>query len=140
MIQLGAMNTLSIAHAAFLDELEKIAVSSARLRIVAGERKGVRPIRVENFLKKEKDGTLYKDTGDQNKIAADVGGPVLPFLAGPYDPGEARRPKKRGEVPSKDDPDMVDLRDTRDATTITPGVGQSLNNIGATNSPSERSI
>lgn len=44
---------------AFLDELEKIAVSRQRLS-VAQARKGRRPMRVDTLLRKEKDGTLYK--------------------------------------------------------------------------------
>ena len=45
---------------AFVDELEKIAVSKHRLR-VAQSRKGRRPMRVDTLLRKEKEGTLYKN-------------------------------------------------------------------------------
>lgn len=139
MIQLGAMKPSEIAHAAFLDELEKIAVSASRLRIVASGRKGVRPISVQRFLERDKAGTLFKSTGGKSKIA-DAGAVVLPFLAGPYDPGEARRPKKRGDAPSKDDNDVVDNRDNREFTTTINGVSGSSGNVGATSSPEERSI
>lgn len=45
-----------------LDELEKIAISMRRLRLPK-TRQGKRSISVMNFLKKEKDGSLYKDAG-----------------------------------------------------------------------------
>jgi hypothetical protein len=43
--------------------LPKIAISMGRLR-VAQTRKGRRPMRVDTFLRKEKDGTLYKKAED----------------------------------------------------------------------------
>jgi hypothetical protein len=55
-------------YAAFLDELHKIAASRGRMR-VPQSRSGRRPMRVDTMLKKEKDGSLFKDT----KIAAAFG-------------------------------------------------------------------
>lgn len=46
--------------AAFLNELQKIAVSRGRMR-VPQSRKGRRPMHVDTMLKKEKDGSLYKE-------------------------------------------------------------------------------
>lgn len=77
----------------FLDELEKIAISRHRLR-VSQSRKGRRPMRVDTLLRKEKDGTLYKTAYL----------PSLSFTEKPMDLPEARRPKKKGDVPSKEDP------------------------------------
>lgn len=114
----------------FLDELEKIAVSKHRLD-VAQSRKGRRPLKVETLLRKEKDGTLYKK--------AQFYAPAQPFSAGTPDPGEARRPKKKGDVPSKDDTETVHRSDQRESAATVTGLGQPLNNIGATNTPAEHS-
>lgn len=54
--------------AAFLDELHKIAASKGRMR-VSKSRSGRRSMRVSTLLRKEKDGSLYKDT----KIASALG-------------------------------------------------------------------
>lgn len=121
--------------AAFRDELEKIAVSRSRLRLVAQNREGTRPISVSTFLKKEKDGTLYKHTGNKTKVADFTAyfGTLEPVSMGPFDPGEARKPKRKGEVPSKEDLDGngVNVRDLRESATTTSGIGESFNNIGA---------
>ena len=45
---------------AFLDELEKIAISKGRLK-VSQTRAGRRSMSVDTWLRKEKDGSLYKD-------------------------------------------------------------------------------
>lgn len=55
------MKPLEAMHGAFLDELEKIAISKGLLRIPQS-RKGRRPMHVETLLKKEKDGTLFKES------------------------------------------------------------------------------
>lgn len=62
------MELPQITSDAFHDELEKIAVSWRRL-MVARSRTGRRPMKVSTLLKKEKDGTLYKHTGNHHKIA-----------------------------------------------------------------------
>lgn len=117
-------------RSAFLDELEKIAVSRHRLS-VAQSRKGRRPMTVSTLLKKEKEGTLYKH--------AQFYAPAQPFSVGPADPAEARRPKKKGDVPSKEDGDVVQRGDQRDSVTTVHGLGQSSTNIGAVNHPAEHS-
>ncbi len=55
-------------YAAFLDELQKIAASKGRMR-VSQSRSGRRSMRVDTMLRKEKEGSLFKDT----KIAAAYG-------------------------------------------------------------------
>lgn len=110
------MDTEKIIEAACLDELEKMGAAYGRLRI-AKSRSGRRSISVSNFLKKEKDGSLYKNTGNQNKIAQ-----VEPFLAGQLTGAEARQPRKKGELPSRESqenqpvPKREDGRDN--ATTV----------------------
>ena len=47
--------------AAFADEMLKISASRKRMT-VPQSRKGRRPMRVDTMLKKEKDGSLYKQT------------------------------------------------------------------------------
>jgi hypothetical protein len=75
---------------AFLDELEKIAVSRHRMS-VAQSRKGRRPMRVDTMLRKEKEGTLYK------KHAS-----YPPFSMGPVEVGDTAAPKRMGDAPSND--------------------------------------
>lgn len=124
---------LDTQTAAFLDELEKIAVARHRLRIVAQERKGTRPISVSNFLKKEKNGDLYKTTSHlSGSVKEGWAGSSVPFSTGPSDPAEARVPKKKGDVPSEEDFDAPKREDTRESATTVTGIGQSFNNIGAT--------
>jgi hypothetical protein len=116
----------AVSRSAFLDELEKIAVSSGRLRDVTKGRSGTRSISVERLLEKDKDGTLFK------KHAEDwVSSPVEVGLGG-NDPASARKPRRKGEVPTQDDVNVVDRVDTRDNTTTTTGLGSTFNNIGAT--------
>lgn len=85
-------------------------------------------MRVETFLRKEKDGTLYKESESS---------PLVPFASGPYEAGEAKRPRKRGEVPSKEDLDAVQRGDLRENATTVTGLGQTFTNIGNTNHPAE---
>lgn len=54
-------------YGGFLDELEKIAASSARLT-VSKTRTGRRPISVENLLKKDKAGELHKKAEEEHKL------------------------------------------------------------------------
>lgn len=51
-----------VTYSAFLDELEKIGASKARLNI-SKSRTGTRPISVTNLLKKDNAGTLHKKAG-----------------------------------------------------------------------------
>jgi hypothetical protein len=143
-----------ISRTAFLDELEKIAVSRERLRLVAHDRRGTRPISVDNFLKKEKDGTLYKETGSKSKVASvtnavlaaydryfeyalqkkagDFAGTPVAVEAGTVDPNAVHRGRRKGEVPSMDDTEAVNRSDGRENATTTTGQGSTFNNIGAT--------
>lgn len=127
------VNYSEVLHIAFLDELEKIAVSSDRLRVVAQGRKGRRPISVSTFLKKDKDGTLFKHTGNHEKVAGDnLGQAGVPWEEGVADPGAATKPKKRGEVPTKEDHDAVTRMDGRGEAATVYGQGQTFTNIAAT--------
>lgn len=82
---------------AFLDELEKIAVSGKRLRI-AQSRKGRRPMRVDTLLRKEREGTLYRRTGNDHKIAQ-----IEPHVAGLVTGGEVKPIKRKGDLPSREE-------------------------------------
>ena len=75
--------------AGFLDELEKIAAAHGRLRRPK-ERRGRRPMTVTTLLRKEKDGTLYKDA---------FSSPIR--MSGADDVGAAKAPRRQGEVPTK---------------------------------------
>lgn len=63
-----------VTQAALLDELHKIAASRGRMT-VAQSRAGKRPMSVETLLRKEKDGSLFKEGMTQAEIEA---GKVLP--------------------------------------------------------------
>ncbi len=88
-------NLEDVQRVAFLDELEKIAVSKDRMQVPQA-RAGRRPLSVDTLLKKEKDGTLYKHTGDQSKIAGAVP---------PPGPNPAKGNKKKWELVSKEEGD-----------------------------------
>lgn len=135
------MDFEQISRAAFLDELEKIGVSRERLRVVAPDRRGTRPISVDNFLKKEKDGTLYRETGSKNKVASyfdyafgkqagDWAGTPVAVEMGVLDPNAARKPRRRGDVPSQDDVNAIDRTDGRENATTVHGPGQTLTGGG----------
>jgi hypothetical protein len=165
-----------ITLAGFLDELTKIAASHGRMHMTKS-RAGRRPMRVDTMLKKEKDGTLWKEGDSQGNPqdtrgsgADDPGAAKLPKRAGETptkDPNspmesklgepvrgdnnpipngeqlnfnpEAKKPRKKGDVPSMDDVNVVDRFDGRGEATTAHGLGQSSMNIGATNQPAEHS-
>lgn len=94
------MNT---ALASMCDELEKIAISQHRLRLNK-VRNGRRPLSVTNWLKKEKDGSLYKDFKLAGVLDSAYGPPASP---GPPEArvGKAATAKsKAGDSPSLDEP------------------------------------
>lgn len=68
-----------------------------------------------------------------------VRGDVSPLPVGeaPNANPEARKPRKKGDVPSLDDVNAVDRYDGRDSATTVHGLGQSSSNIGAMNHPTE---
>ncbi len=79
--------------AAFVDELEKIAASHGRMKLPK-ERKGRRPMSVTTLLRKEKDGTLFKEADAQGRPEPVRG-------AGADDPGAAPLPKRLNDVPTR---------------------------------------
>jgi hypothetical protein len=115
----------AITRAAFLDELTKIAVSRDRLNVVAQSRTGVRPISVDKLLEKDKAGTLFK------KEAEDWASPPVDVGVGVADPASARRPRRKGDVPTQDDTNKIDRSDGRENAVTTTGLGSTFNNISA---------
>ncbi len=95
------MNTML---AAMRDELEKIAVSQHRLR-GSKVRTGRRPLSVASLLRKEKDGSLYKDAG---LIDSAFGGhgysQESTASPGPQVGKPAQGKVKKNDVPSLDEP------------------------------------
>jgi len=81
---------------AFSEELLKLAAAKGKMSIPQ-TRKGRRPMKVDTMLKKEKDGSLYKYTGD--KVAA-----ATSAL------GRTKRKPKPGDAPTVSD-DMVFVGD-----------------------------
>lgn len=78
---------------AFVDELEKIATSHGRMRLPK-ERKGRRPMSVTTLLRKEKDGTLFKESDAQGRPESVRG-------AGADDPGAAALPRRLNDGPTR---------------------------------------
>lgn len=86
----------SVALTGFLDELGKIAAAHG-LTHIAKSRTGVRPISVDNLVKKHNDGSLFK-----KKHADSQGNPQDVRGSGSDDPGAARLPRRPGQVPTTD--------------------------------------
>ena len=85
-------------YAAFLDEMQKIAASRGRMRIPQS-RKGRRPMSVTTLLRKEKDGSLYKDAAPVASLyALNASGPS------PATDRPATAKRRPGDVPTLDDP------------------------------------
>jgi len=106
--------------AAFRDEFEKIAASHVRLR-GSKDRSGRRPLRVDTLLRKEKEGTLYKNTGNEQKIAQ-----LESVLAGRPSGTEATAGKKKGDLPSREEIDTPKREDGRGNAATVPGSGNFL--------------
>lgn len=113
------MDSRTRMEAAFLDELEKIAASFKQLNVPKG-RSGRRSISVENFLKKDKDGKLFR------KHAFTAG-----YEDGPHDTGAAKPPKKKGEVPSRDDTAPSSREDGRENAVNVNGPATLLSDVAA---------
>ena len=113
------------------DELLKLAAARARMT-VPQSRIGRRPMRVDTMLRKEKDGTLYKQAGAMTSTGSSDGAPgVMPFEDPTSPSGRARLKKKRGEVASMDDaPNKPDRLDGRDAAVTQTGPGVSMGSTG----------
>jgi hypothetical protein len=86
----------SVALTGFLDELGKIAAAHG-LTSISKSRTGVRPISVDNLVKKHNDGSLFK-----KKHADSQGNPQDVRGSGSDDPGAARLPRRPGQVPTTD--------------------------------------
>lgn len=110
------MDPREIMKAAFIDELEKIGASLKMLR-VPKSRGGRRSISVDKLLKKEKDGTLRKH------------GFVVGVEDGETGTGSAKPPKKRGEVPSREDTAPHTREEGRDNATNVHGPATLLSDV-----------
>ena len=111
--------------AAFADEVEKIAAALGRWS-VSKTRAGKRPLRVLTMLRKDREGSLLKHSG------------VIDVLSGAPDPGAARPPRRKGEVPSREDQEAGTRREDRRefaATILSPTAV--VGDVGA-NNPVER--
>lgn len=97
------MDMLHVIERAFLDELEKIAAVRPDIRkamSVPQARSGKRSMRVATMLKKEKEGTLWKEAGEGS-----LGNLVSTAAGEPQDSTgrPARAPRTSSEVPSRED-------------------------------------
>lgn len=122
------MDYLQAVQAAFIDELEKIAVHRA-LTTTPKHRSGRRPMRVDTLLRKEKDGTFYRKLAEK---LATSGGVLIPYAADdPQNVREraAKKPRTAQDVPSRED--------GREATSTVFGPGRFVLAPGATNYPEE---
>lgn len=92
------MNYAEVTRAAFLDELEKISSAKRKFMDALKSRVGRRPMSVSTMLKKEKAGTLFKQSEGSM-------GTIIPFsTTDPQDGAAAKAPRRQeGEVPSRED-------------------------------------
>lgn len=131
--------------AACLDELRKIAASGKipfsraltrqlQARVGKSLRAGTRPQRATTLLARHKDGTHKAKLGEYtptlgNAMTADMN--AIKELV-------AKKPRKPGDVPSREDMDGGAKRyDQRDNAATVQGPGAQLTQIGATNFPTE---
>jgi len=94
----------------------------------AKKHSGDGPTRGEMIPLEQKYGSL------QGSVYAEGPGPI----PGGETPGfaEAKKPRKKGDVPSLDDVNTVDRYDQRENATTVTGLGQHSSDIGAMNHPS----
>lgn len=131
------------AFTAFLDELEKIAAvkgvtfSRARLRQFAARLKGrhrsiVRPRKATTVIRQN---TLKHKLGEYNPTMGNASAPQ-PWMIHEISPKNPN--KKKGDVPSREEMDEPKRMDARESAATVFGPGSQLNNIAATNYPTER--
>jgi hypothetical protein len=72
----------------------------------------------------------------QGSVFAEGASPV-PVGESPNMNPEAKKPRKKGDVPSMDDVNAVDRYDQRENATTVTGLGQNSSGIGAFNQPGE---
>lgn len=111
-------------YEAFLDELQKIAAAKARMT-VSQSRAGRRSMSVDTLLRKDKEGTLFKD-----KLSSYVGqtANTSVYSISP-DAGQPAAPKsKPGDVPSRDEgPTKAKIEESQNArgtTALVQGYSQ----------------
>lgn len=119
------------------NELLKIAATRSSMT-VAQSRIGRRPMRVTTMLQKEKDGTLFKQSGAMETTGSSDGGPgVLPYEDSKWSGTPAKLKKRKWEVPSVDDPaqkhDRVEGRDQL-VTQVGPNASMGSTGIAYSNS------
>jgi hypothetical protein len=131
----------------FFDEMGKIAASSKipfsralakqlASRVGKSARSGVRPQKVTTLIERHKNGTHKAKLGEYNPTMGNAmeTQPAQKELI-------AQKPKKPGDVPSRDDlPNNAKNYDQRDNATTIYGPSSQLNNIGATNYPTEHGL
>lgn len=121
---------------AFLDELEKIAFSgklTRQLQARAGHkvRSVIRPKKATTLLAKSQYGTIKHKLAEYTPTMGWSVGEQFPEIV-------SKRPKRKGDIPSREDMDMGPQKsDGRDNTLTINGPGSQSLNIGATNHPSE---
>lgn len=122
-----------------LSEIEKEAASVGKMQ-VGQSRVGRRPISVENMLDRDREGTLLRNHIKpplvEEKKASSFGTPVVAYASADTDtPAVAKKPRKKFELPSREDVEYYTVGDRRsDAATI-PGSGTQLVDIGTTATP-----
>ena len=99
---------------------------------------GDTPSRDSMIPLEQKYGSLRKAAMGQGNVFSEGPGAV-PTGESPNMNPEAKKPRKKGDVPSMDDSNAVDRYDQRENATTVTGLGQSSSNIGAGNQPSEHS-
>ena len=81
-------------------------------------------------------------SSESEKLGEVLRGEVSPFPTGDTSYSgyiEAKKPRKKGDVPTQDNVNVVDRYDGRGEATTVHGLAQNSNSIGAFNSPAEHS-
>lgn len=89
-------------YAAMKDELLKIAACKSRMT-VAQTRSGRRPMRVSTMLKKDKEGSLFKESGSYAMEAGGPRGTATPFPDEGLKGTRLRGKPRKGDAPTIDD-------------------------------------
>lgn len=117
---------------------------------VSQTRSGRRSISVDNLLRKDKEGKLFRDAPKpdaETKVAGSGVGnagssinfnsPAVSYspeyTAGPITGAEARPKRKKGEPPSREDVETRSTQDGRGNMQTIPGTGTQWTDVGAAN-------
>jgi len=136
------VNLADIEEGFFLElgEIRKVSSAVGKMH-VSQSRVGRRPISVENLLDRDREGTLLRShikppPIEEEKKASSFGTPVVAYASADTDlPAVAKKPRKKFELPSREDVEYYTVGDRRSDQATIPGSGTQLVDIGTTATP-----